>query len=262
MADFFRRSSSSRSVDETPLFFRSGEGDVQATWGETKEILTFAGTAPRVDGAANQILQTDGAGTLSWVDLPAGGGGTPSGAAGSIQFSDGSAFDSDDANLHWDDANNRLGIGTNTPENTIHAGGTGNFPFRFQGNGGNLRINNFGHLQIQNDNSSPVDGTTIDAPLFQIGQRDGGQLDIAFGNLAGNHLVAASDALLTLKRASNSATGAKQIGFLGATPVSQQSVVSPAAAGFNPVGASANEVALQTSLDSVIAALQALGLFA
>jgi hypothetical protein len=38
--------------------------------------------------------------------------------------------------------------------------------------------------------------------------------------------------------------------------------VDPAAAGFNPVGASANEVALQTSLDSVIAALQALGLFA
>lgn len=258
---FSDASTSSRSVDETPLFFRSGEGDVQATWGEIKEILTFPGTAPRVDGATNQILQTDGAGTLSWVDLPAGGG-TPSGAAGSIQFSNGSAFDSDDANLHWDDANNRLGIGTNTPGNTIHAVGTGNFPFRFQGNGGNLRINNFGHLQIQNDNSTPVDGTTIDAPLFQIGQRDAGQLDIAFGNLAGNHLVAASDSLLTLKRASNSASGAKQIGFLGATPVAQQSVVDPAAAGFNPVGASVNEVALQTSLDSIIAALQALGLFA
>jgi len=65
---FSSSASGSQSVDEVPLFFRSGEEDVQAGWGETKEILTFPGTAPRVDGSANQILQTDGAGTLSWVD--------------------------------------------------------------------------------------------------------------------------------------------------------------------------------------------------
>jgi len=53
-----------------------------------------------------------------------GGGGTPSGVAGAIQFSDGSAFDDDDANLHWDDGNNRLGVGTNTPSETLHVNGT------------------------------------------------------------------------------------------------------------------------------------------
>ena len=61
--------SGSQSVDQVPLFFRSGEEDVQDGWGTTKEILTFAGTAPRVDGAANQVLQTDGAGTLAWANV-------------------------------------------------------------------------------------------------------------------------------------------------------------------------------------------------
>jgi len=61
--------SGSQSVDQVPLFFRSGEEDVQDGWGATKEILTFPGTAPRVDGAANQVLQTDGAGTLAWANV-------------------------------------------------------------------------------------------------------------------------------------------------------------------------------------------------
>jgi hypothetical protein len=254
-------SSGSQSVDTVPLFFRSGEEDVQNGWGQVKEILTFPGTAPRVDGAANQILQTNGNGVLSWASLPAGGGGTPSGVAGAIQFSDGSAFASDDANLHYDDANNRLGVGTNAPQHTLHVDGAGNFPMRIQGDQGNFRVNEFGHLHIQNDNSNPIDGATIDSPLWQVGQRDGGQFDIAFGALS-TQLVSYNDQLLVLQRAGNSATGAKQIGFLGATPVARQSVVDPLAAGFNPPAATANELALQTSLDSIIAALQALGLFA
>ena len=257
-------SSGTQSVDEVPLFFRSGEEDVQDGWGATKEILTFAGTAPRVDGAANQILQTDGAGTLSWVDLPAGGGGTPSGVAGAIQFSDGAAFASDDANLHWDDTNNRLGIGTNSPANALHVVDAGNFPFRMQGSEGNLRMNQYGHLHIQNDNTSPFDGATIDSPLWSIGQRDAGQLDIAFG--AASSLVSAADALLTLKRASNSATGAKQIGFLGASPTaaiddgfgSPLTPIAPQLA--QPAGL--NENLLAQRLDELLAGLQALGLFA
>jgi hypothetical protein len=250
------------AVDTEPLYFRSGEDSV---WGAMREVLTFpvgaSGSTPNADGAANQILQTDGAGTLSWVDLPAGGGGTPSGVAGAIQFSDGAAFASDDANLHYDNANNRLGVGTNAPQHTLHVDGVGDFPMRIQGDQGNFRVNEFGHLHIQNDNSNPIDGATIDSPLWQVGQRDGGQFDIAFGALS-TQLVSYNDQLLVLQRAGNSATGAKQIGFLGATPVARQSVVDPLAAGFNPPAATANELALQTSLDSIIAALQALGLFA
>jgi hypothetical protein len=40
--------------------------------------------------------------------------------AGSILFSDGSAIAQDNTNFFWNDANNRLGIGTNTPEQTFH----------------------------------------------------------------------------------------------------------------------------------------------
>ena len=67
---FSSSGSGSQSVDEVPLFFRSGEEDVQDGWGQLKEILTFPGTAPRTDGAADQVLQTDGAGVLSWASLP------------------------------------------------------------------------------------------------------------------------------------------------------------------------------------------------
>jgi hypothetical protein len=48
---------------------------------------------------------------------------SPSGVSGAIQFSNGSAFASDAANLFWDDTNNRLGVGTNVPLDTINAKG-------------------------------------------------------------------------------------------------------------------------------------------
>jgi hypothetical protein len=67
---FSSAASGSQSVDTVPLFFRSGEEDVQDGWGVTKEILTFPGTAPRVDGSNGQVLQTNGSGVLSWATLP------------------------------------------------------------------------------------------------------------------------------------------------------------------------------------------------
>jgi len=161
----------------------------------------------------------------------------------------------------------RVGIGngfsaSSLPEHALHVKGEGNFAFRVQADEGNLRMNRFGHLQIQNDNNSPLDGETIDSPLWQIGQRDGGQLDIAFGALS-TQLVAASDALLTLQR--GSATGPKQIGFLGASPTaaiddgagSPLTPITPAL-----VTPSVNESTLAARLDAILAGLQQLGLFA
>lgn len=46
--------------------------------------------------------------------------------AGSILFSDGTKITQDNSNLFWDDTNNRLGIGTSSPTNTLtlnNAGG-------------------------------------------------------------------------------------------------------------------------------------------
>ena len=66
--------SGSQSVDQVRLYFRSGEEDVQAGWGETKEILTFPGTVPVTDGTNGQVMQTNGSGVLDWATL--GGSGT------------------------------------------------------------------------------------------------------------------------------------------------------------------------------------------
>jgi hypothetical protein len=50
----------------------------------------------------------------------------PSGVSGAIQFSTGSAFGSDAANFFWDDTNNRLGVGTNSPQGKTEINSTGN----------------------------------------------------------------------------------------------------------------------------------------
>ncbi|NBU58521.1 MAG: hypothetical protein EBS23_01840 [Betaproteobacteria bacterium] len=49
---------------------------------------------------------------------------TVAGANGSIQFKAGSDLAADTANLHYDDANNRLGVGTNVPAETLDVAGT------------------------------------------------------------------------------------------------------------------------------------------
>jgi hypothetical protein len=56
-----------------------------------------------------------------------GGGGTPSAPDGSIQFNDGGSFGGE-ADLYWDKVQDRLGIGTDTPECTldVRSGGTTN----------------------------------------------------------------------------------------------------------------------------------------
>jgi len=156
-----------------------------------------------------------------------------------------------------------LGVGTNNPDNTLHVHGVGNFPMRVQADEGNLRMNKYGHLHIQNDNSPTIDGDTIDSPLWSVGQRDGGQFDIAFGALS-TQLVSYADQLLVLQRAGNSATGQKQIGFLGAAPTG--AIDDGAGAPLQPVSLALaaptpNEAIIAAQLDAILAGLQTLGLF-
>ncbi len=237
---FSSSSSGSQSVDTVPLFFRSGEEDVQDGWGQTKEILTFPGTAPRVDGSNGQVLQTNGSGVLSWATI----------SGGSV------------APITLDTVNNRVGINEASPDYDLHVhSDNSNYSVKFEHGEGQTLFNRFGHILIQNDNTSPTDGSTLDNPVWQMGQRDGGQFDIALGNIS-TQFVPSSKKLIELKRVGNSESGAIQIGFFGATAASQPSAQDPMAFGFNPGTATANELALQQSIDSIIAALQSLGLSA
>ena len=83
----------------------------------TDDILITAGTNISFSAVTANGFTIDATG--------GGGGGSASGVSGAVQFSDGaSGFSSDDANLHFDDANNRLGVGTNSPAQTLHVSGT------------------------------------------------------------------------------------------------------------------------------------------
>ena len=100
---FSASDASSNSVDTEPLYFRTGEEDENSgNWGVRREILTFPGTTPNADGSANQILQTNGSGTLSWADISA----APSGFAvtGDLNVGSGDFF--------VDDSAGEVGIGT------------------------------------------------------------------------------------------------------------------------------------------------------
>ena len=98
------------------------------------EFPTDAGTATP---AANALtitggngINTSGAGAVATINLDApvtvanGGTGATGFTAGSVIFSNGTILTEDNANLFWDDTNNRLGIGTATPLDTVHISGS------------------------------------------------------------------------------------------------------------------------------------------
>jgi len=61
--------------------------------------------------------------TLGTVAVAGGGTGSTSFTAGSVVFSNGSILTQDNANFFYDDTNNRLGLGTVTPGDTLHVVG-------------------------------------------------------------------------------------------------------------------------------------------
>ena len=92
-----------KTINSTSLL-GSGDVAVQATLVSGTNIKTINSTS--ILGSGNIAVVT-----------------SPSGVAGAIQFSNGSAFASDAANLFWDDTNNRLGVGTNAPGQSIETTG-------------------------------------------------------------------------------------------------------------------------------------------
>jgi len=84
---------------------------------------TLAKLAASTDG---YLLTATGAGSApAWEAAPAAsvdiGSSIPSGTSGSILFVDSSTqLAQDNSNFFWDDSNNRLGIGTTAPANTLH----------------------------------------------------------------------------------------------------------------------------------------------
>ncbi len=100
----------------------------------------FASFSPGIDKIYQRVfppgsytLDTYSAMYACSTSLVGGGSGSDTAAgsvAGALQFNDGSdAFAADDLNLVWDDTNNRLGIGTASPERSLSLTG-GNIGFQ------------------------------------------------------------------------------------------------------------------------------------
>lgn len=144
---------------------------------------------------------------------------------------------------------------------------TDNFPVRIRSNEGNIRTNKYAHIQVQNENAS--DASSIDNPVWQIGQRDSGQFDIAFGDIS-TQLVPASKAILSLSRATvTDETSDPQIGFFGATAAAKTAVAALGAltntaalgaqvvAPETPPQPAADQASTQAAIDNIQAKLDA-----
>lgn len=83
--------------------------------------VTSQFTLPTSDGSADQVMVTDGSGTVTWADQ-SGGGGSPGGSDGQVQYNNGGAFGGA-SSLYYDDVNNRVGIGTSTPAEVLDVSG-------------------------------------------------------------------------------------------------------------------------------------------
>ena len=185
------------------------------------------------------------------------------------------------APITLDTGNNRVGINEASPDYDLHVHSANtNYSVKFEHGEGQTLFNKYGHIQIFNDNTSPTDGSTLDNPVWSIGQRDTGAFDIALGNIS-TQFVPASKKLLELKRVGNTESGDPQIGFFGATAASKtavaalgaQSAANPAAPA--PPGAgdtlhadfdaavtqlNTNINNIQAKLDALITSLSNLGL--
>jgi len=79
------------------------------------------------------------------------------GTVGSILFvGTGGIFQQDNANLFWDDANNRLGIGTTTPNHAVHINSALSAPLMVQGSTASTGI----RMQNSNNANLFIDYTT------------------------------------------------------------------------------------------------------
>ncbi len=108
-------------------------------------------TLPDADGAAGDIIETDGSGVLDWVGF----------TVGSVVFADGTGLQEDNANLFWDDSNNRLGLGTTSPAKDFHIVRDGAAAF--------MQLDSYGtNTQLRGRMAGGTEGSPAATPINSI----------------------------------------------------------------------------------------------
>ena len=91
----------------------------------------------------------------------------------------------------------KVGIGITAPENSLHVKttettGDAAYAARFQAAEGNVGITRYGGIHLDNDNTSPTDGAAWSSNRWQIGTRDGNQLDFSYGAPSNTNVAASA----------------------------------------------------------------------
>jgi len=89
----------------------------------TDSISVGEYTFPSTDGTSGYVLKTDGNGNLLWQADAGGGSGSPGGVDGQVQYNNSGVFGGA-SGLYYDDVNDRVGIGTTTPESELDIKGS------------------------------------------------------------------------------------------------------------------------------------------
>lgn len=235
--------------------------------GATGDDLTFKSnnvgyTWATADGAAGEVLTTDGSGNLSFSAASGGvaiGDTVTGGTAGSILYLDtGGVLAQNNTSFFWDNANNRIGIGTNSPSfNLDISGGIANTIGIFRSSDATARI-------------SFRDDTTTSDTHVGIG---------AIGNTANlyanNGIVLTGEANGNITIANNLNIDGNlnhdgnNIGFFATTPTTQQTATGYGAVPTDPTSlatlsgsADANFGDIESSIQSIVSLLQSYGLSA
>ena len=114
------------SVDSNSYYLASNPSGFTSNTGTVTSVATSApltgGTITTSGTIGITQATTSANGYLSSTDWNTFNGKftLPSLTSGSVLFSNGSTIAQDNANFFWDDVNNRLGIGTATPESILH----------------------------------------------------------------------------------------------------------------------------------------------
>ncbi len=107
---------SSASNENVPYCLNFIDNPTTGTYTYSVKITAIYNSFQFGEADGNQLTLLElGAWSAGTMPVSKGGTGNTSFTAGSVMFSDGTNITQDNANLFWDDTNNKLGIGTSSP---------------------------------------------------------------------------------------------------------------------------------------------------